>query len=328
MSRMDRLFTIDVLRRTGVCLLIASIFGLPSVYGAFKDIGFAARPAGMGGAFVAVCNDVNAAIYNPAGLATISKKELAFAYTKPYMGLENVDLSMMYLSYIHPLKFGNMGAAITSFNGGGLYTESMFQASYARRVVIDEQDVYYAGINVKYLSHTYNWDERTLAAAEQLNDPVVKAGNTKSAPSADLGLLAVYNKRLSVGVAARYINTPDLGLKYEDLVPMDVRGGAAYRIPYWKGMDAITFAVDVSQRMQEWGKEADKTNIHAGAEAWFAVHKYALRMGGNMNEMTFGMALNHRFGQNLTLQIDYALMWSLKISDNTGTHRLGASVKF
>ena len=297
-------------------------------FSAFKDIGFAARPTAMGGAFVAVCGDVNSALYNPAGLATVTRRELAFAYTKPYMGLENVDLSMMYLSYIHPLKIGNMGATLTSFNGGGLYTESMFQASYARQVYTDKQDMYFAGINLKYLSHAYNWDQRTLDAAEQLNDPVVKAGSSKSAPSADIGFLAVYNRKLSIGLAARYLNQPDLGLKYEDLVPMDVRLGAAYKIPYWKGMDAIIFAMDYSQRMQDWGKEADKTNIHLGAEAWFAVHKYALRVGGNMNEATFGLGLNHRIGQSLTLNVDYALIWSLKISDNIGTHRLGASVKY
>lgn len=315
--------------RISILCLITHNSLLSTAQSAFKDIGFGARPAGMGNAFTAVANDSNAPLFNAAGIALVSKKELGFSYIKPYMNLENVSLSMMYLSYVHPdQKLGNMGIALTSFDGNGLYVESMCQLSYARKAYTDDSGVYYAGINVKYLSHTFNWDQRTKDAAEQLNDPVVKAGSSKADISADVGILAVFGNKWFVGASARNINTPNLGLKYEDKVPMDTRVGAAYKIPYWKGMDAITCALDVSQRMQEWGKESDKTNIHFGVESWFAVHKYALRAGGNKNEITFGMGLNRRFSGNLAIQVDYALIWSLKITDNMGSHRLGASVKF
>ncbi|MFH1367618.1 MAG: type IX secretion system membrane protein PorP/SprF [Elusimicrobiota bacterium] len=319
------------LRVLAVILLPSSIFLLPSnAQSAFKDIGFSVRPAGMGNAFVAVCNDYNASNYNPAGISVMTKKELGFAYTKPYMGLENVNLSMMYLSYVHPMsaKIGNMGITITSFDGDGLYAENMFSLSYARSLYSKKDSKYCVGVNVKYLSHVFNWDERTKLVAEQVDDPVVKAGNSKGAASADVGFLAVFSRKFSLGVAAKNINQPDLGLKYEDRVPTETRLGVAYKIPYWKGMDTVVGTVDVSYRAQEWGKEADKTNVHAGVETWFATHKYAVRIGGNKNEVTTGFGINRRLGQNFSIQIDYALMWSLRIADNSGSHRLGASVKF
>ena len=39
---------------------------------AFNDIGVGGRPLGMGGAFVALADDGNAASYNPAGLGYIN----------------------------------------------------------------------------------------------------------------------------------------------------------------------------------------------------------------------------------------------------------------
>ena len=107
-----------------------------------------------------------------------------------------------------------------------------------------------------------------------------------------------------------------------------MQAGAAYKIPYFKGMDAITAALDVSYRNQDWGKESDKTNIHFGVESWFDIHTLGLRAGADNNDITLGASLNKRFAKNLLIEIDYALVWSLTVTDNMGTHRLGASLKF
>ncbi|MGD9140619.1 MAG: PorV/PorQ family protein [bacterium] len=46
----------------------------------FLRIGVGARAAGMGGAFVAVCDDVTSVAWNPAGLVLMDKSEIAFTY--------------------------------------------------------------------------------------------------------------------------------------------------------------------------------------------------------------------------------------------------------
>ena len=48
--------------------LFISIF-TPMTFAAFNDIGVGARPLGLGGAFVALADDGNAASYNSAGLS-------------------------------------------------------------------------------------------------------------------------------------------------------------------------------------------------------------------------------------------------------------------
>jgi hypothetical protein len=47
----------------------------------FLRIGIGARATAMGGAFVAVCDDVTSLAWNPAGLVLIDKTEIAFTYT-------------------------------------------------------------------------------------------------------------------------------------------------------------------------------------------------------------------------------------------------------
>ncbi|MFH1367621.1 MAG: type IX secretion system membrane protein PorP/SprF [Elusimicrobiota bacterium] len=311
-------------------LLLSSVFILPSaVNGAFKDIGWGARPAGMGNTFVAISNDANSSVFNPAGMTQLQKREASFAYAKPYVGLENVDLGLMYLTYVHPAgEAGAFSVAVTNFDGAGLYRENVYQLGYARRVYADAGVKFSAGLNLKYLSHSYIWDQRTKDVAAQIGDRVVAAGDSKGAVSADIGLMASLPKHWTFGAAAKNINQPDVGLAYEDKVPSELTVGAAYKIPYYKGMDAITAALDVSQRNQDWGRENDKTNLHFGAETWFGVHTYGVRAGWNKNEISMGASMNRRLAANLSFQIDYAFIWSLSISDNIGSHRLGMSTRF
>ena len=42
---------------------------------AFLKLGMGARPVGLGGAFTAISNDVNAIAYNPAGIAQLESNE-------------------------------------------------------------------------------------------------------------------------------------------------------------------------------------------------------------------------------------------------------------
>ncbi len=49
--------------------------------GSFLRIGVGARPAAMAGAYVAICDDITACAWNPAGLVHLTGSEVAFNYT-------------------------------------------------------------------------------------------------------------------------------------------------------------------------------------------------------------------------------------------------------
>lgn len=57
-----------------------------------------ARPAAMGGAFVAIADDSNAVNYNPAGLAYLTKTELQLSQNKYFS-----EVTSNYLGWVYPL---------------------------------------------------------------------------------------------------------------------------------------------------------------------------------------------------------------------------------
>jgi hypothetical protein len=68
----------------------------------------AARAAGMGGAFLAISNDVNSIYYNPAGIATISKRTSTFTYLDDLL-----DFNTGFVGVVQPnVGPGNLGVAV------------------------------------------------------------------------------------------------------------------------------------------------------------------------------------------------------------------------
>jgi len=245
-------------------------------FAAFQDMGWGARPLGMGGAFVAISDDVNASWWNPAGLDQLESREAGFMYAKPYMGLEGLDWGLLYLSYAHPVKqnrVGVFGINLTSFKTGSLYQESTFSFSYAWRM----GRTLHGGANIKYLYHRYNWDEGMKA----LDDPVVNSGSSRGNLSIDLG--ALYRPgRTAWGLSLKNINQPDVGLYYKDLVPRELRAGVAHHIGDVRAMEDVVVAFDASYRNQAWAKE-NRITLFLGAESWFRFHTIGLRAGMNLS---------------------------------------------
>ena len=75
------------------------------------------RPAAMGGAFVAVADDVNAVNYNPAGLAFIDKNELQFNQNNMLEGIISNNINWVYpLSEMNAKNINDFGVLAGGFN--------------------------------------------------------------------------------------------------------------------------------------------------------------------------------------------------------------------
>src|SRR5690349_11912572 len=83
----------------------------PSLFAAFLDDGWGARPLGMGGAFTAIADDSNAPMYNPAGIVQVQWNEMSAMYAQLYSGLtlysgnsttggDVVHLGQSFLSFV------------------------------------------------------------------------------------------------------------------------------------------------------------------------------------------------------------------------------------
>ncbi|MBC8182313.1 hypothetical protein H8E88_14520 [candidate division KSB1 bacterium] len=65
-----------------VLLIIFPNFCLSQVPAAYVDIGYGARPMGMGGAYTALTHDAHSVLWNPAGLTRLKNTNATFMWTK------------------------------------------------------------------------------------------------------------------------------------------------------------------------------------------------------------------------------------------------------
>jgi hypothetical protein len=74
--------------------------------GEFMAIGIGGRPLGMGGAFVAIANDVTAGYYNPAGLANLNYPQISLMHSEQFGNLVNYDYAAVGIPYGKDMSFG------------------------------------------------------------------------------------------------------------------------------------------------------------------------------------------------------------------------------
>ena len=270
---------------------------IPSVSaGAFDYDGLGARPRGMGDAFVALADDANAVVWNPAGLGRIHSPELTFMHRDLYsLGLVTRD----FLSYVHPqVVRGSIGI---SWNRLGT-TRSVSFLNYSEHV-----------FNLAYGISPF----KTLCLGSAFKYYQVDYEISASGWGVDLGLIyQLYQGHINLGLMWQNINRP--GLYWDnntrETLPSNLRAGIAVR-----PNPSLNMMVDVDKLLESPVKP------HAGMELWLLNRRCALRAGTysrrrNVWDITGGAGI--RFS---SFQLDYA--WDSHW-DLGGTHHVSLSVLF
>ncbi|MFA5858686.1 MAG: OmpA family protein [Elusimicrobiota bacterium] len=313
--------------RVVIAVIGISFLAVNIGYSAFWDYGFGPRPMGMGGAFTGIADDSNASIWNPAGLGMVGRTQADFMYAKMYMNLPNNDWGLMHGTLAYPWKdiSGTVGLTVTNFDVNSLYLENMLIAGYGTKISgsSNSKDQWYAGLNAKYLMRTFKWDEDTLTRSTDRNDLTVKAGSSSGGISVDAGVLGHMGDSLSIGIIGKNLTQPNVGLKYEDKVPMEMRAGMGYKID-----PKTVVAADVSYRMQSWGSQDNFMNLHFGVETWLKGQPIAVRAGYDMKQgVSGGASYIMKLSAENELRIDYALLYSMTLNEeNIGSHRVGVNL--
>lgn len=303
-------------------LFIILTLSLPAS-AAFLDTGWGARSQGMGGAFTAVADDASGPLYNPAGIAQVSRREATFMSDKLFTGLEGVEIGQNFFGYVHPIapQYGNVGFAWASLYDLSAYREDTCVFSYGRNVApLSSQNVNVAlGASLRYLRHEYSLDRYNV------KDPVFSNGYSASALTFDGGALVALPKTgLTFAFASRNATGADVGLKTQDNVPVENVVAAAYvadKLVYL-GLPRFTCAMDYVSRDGE-------TDLRIGAESWLMDGKFALRAGGRSQEITMGLGYVVGFKKSATvLVVDYAFGWPLEVEQTSGSHRMAVTVRF
>lgn len=250
--------------------------------GTFLKIGVGARAIGLGGAFVAVANDPSAIYWNPAGLASMQRQEVAISHLD-----WPADVSFEHICFVAPVKrlsgslafqFGVLSTELDETSefepfGTGrsfFYSDMMVGAAYARRWT----DKLLVGFGGKYIR-------------EDLGSDV--GGPTTSAFLVDVG--SIYYLGLgSVRIATSLSNFgPELrpGGRFVSPVSGEVRSydgfDAATVFRYGVAFEPVENANMRITTSLEANQPADDAQfIKAGVE-WTWLRRVALRSGYDFN---------------------------------------------
>jgi len=329
--------------RGGFCALIAvlSLLFLPFLsvpsFAAFEDLGAGARAPGMGGAFVAVADDVYDIYYNPAGLATLSRPSLGASYSLLDVGLtDGSNLGTSFLGYAQPLAWrkaneGTLGLAWNSFSlNNSLYREDSFYLSYGRQLPYYPfgGDLYLGG-SLKYLRSSFgSFGTNLLDSGGTLTsqNSVLNGSNVQSAFSGDLGALYNFARHYSFGVEATNINQPNVAYdpSNPETLPMAWKMGVDYRSL-------------ISNVVVEYDNEASPyfTRESIGtlaAERWFPVQFFgdfgirgALSLG-SPSFTQFAAGISYR---TTRFEVDYAFDMPINsVSGTAGDQRIAMTFRF
>lgn len=296
-------------RRLIAWSLISSFLALGvNASAAFLEGPGGGRPAGMGMAFVAISDDASALFHNPSGIVQLDRPEFSFLYTKPFGNLDLVNINRNSLAAVYPMDKVVLGFSWNNLIGPS-YRENTGAVDLAvrvRNVVPDFKHDLAVGVQLAYLSREFVLDP----LAER--DPVFSDGSHQSGMGLGLSLLSrpdpVRLPRLQVGVSAKNLNEPNLGLAQSERIPRELVLGASYEFPW------VRVALDGSDR----GGEKD---LRFGMEGWLWEGKRLGARGGvNRDELDLGFTFMKPFGERVEASLDYAFQIPFRVEDTSGSH--------
>ncbi len=258
----------------------------------FLNTSLGARPGGMGNAFSAIANDVNAVLWNPAGLTLLKEKEASFTYTNLAAVFDIDEASGMYdgfLGYAQPLRndaafaislqYQEQGKVayttedpevIAEYNLGANYAAIL---SYAKRL---SSSLSY-GVNFKFIQ-TRLWEIVGRAYAVDL-------GGLYQSPSEKLNLA------LSLQNTGTKLQMEDL--EQADPLPQNLKLGISYK-PLNNSSHSLIFALDLDKPLAY----DSSILLSLGTEYWYqgilAIRLGYLSREGNVQGFTQGISIRYR----------------------------------
>lgn len=269
------------------------------------------RPAGMGGAFAGVADDVSAIFWNPAGLSQMIGREVVVSHTSLY-----ALFSVESLAYSQPIGGGVGAVAVNYANYGPVeqYTLDEYENPVSVNSSLTPHAIFGTlawsksitpffglGLSVKGMQENYGIESRIMAAL-------------------DAGAYYVTGiEGLSLGLCVQNLQIPYAPRS----LPILTRVGAGYNLPWTLFTeDRFTAAVDLNL------PSVSALNTSLGLEYWCR-DWFALRAGYNFGEQNqYDRLLGFSAGASVKIyfvELDYAFLPNAELGD---THRVALLARF
>jgi hypothetical protein len=305
-----------------VLTVVFAVRCLGTVYGAFLDVGWSARAAGAGGAFVAGLGCAADLHGNPAGIVDVPRVSGEFSAGRLDVGVPGPGFDVAAAAVAFPAGPLSLGVACTIFDAAGMYREWRWAGTFAASL-----REWYGGPDVAVaVSAAFLGTALILETREQ--EAVSGMDTAAAAGTLDAGVRWRLNERLTLGCALRNASAADVSLAGGvDTVPPEARIGAAVRPGDVWVFEEMRIACDVGYRDQDWGDAADRWRWALGAEAFLHYGTVALRAGVSDRGVSAGTGVSRRISGALCAGCDYAVQLPYGASGSPVTHRLSLTVE-
>jgi len=214
----------------------------------FLEIGVGARATSVGGAFVALADDVSAVYWNPAGLAQLTGPAISIMDR-----LSALDTNYVNTTIAFPIggNWGMLGLNLTYYGVGDVITyddegketgsltdtEAAFTMSYAYGL-----GQFLVGGNLKYIYKRLDLSDTYTSPP---NSPP-NLGGGGGGIGFDAALLYKLTERFSVGAILHDNFTVTYSDDHKETAPMSIRAGCAYRLNFGN-KHALALMLDFDQ---------------------------------------------------------------------------------
>lgn len=298
--------------------------------GEFLSLGAGARSAGVGGAGVAISNDVTAGYYNPASLSAITYPQIALFHESRLGGLFNYD----YLAGALPLDARQtVGLSVLRLDNGEIQDTRNALIDENGNGILEEGDridptrIRIGGASDWAFIGSYS---RTISPTLTVGGNLKVLYRTILDTSAwgigvDLGARLTPVNNLVLGATLQDVTKSLLTWEtgHQEFIVPSLKLGGAYRLPL--GADhAVTPTVDGIFRFEGRSESAQvdlgvaSLDVAAGLEYGFKDRLYARGGYSEIGQLSLGAGVKLP-----KLNIDYAFTQESSDLDNVGaTHRV------
>ena len=302
-------------------------------------LGIGARPMGMGGAFVAVDDDSDAAWWNPAGLTQMSQMELSGFFGPLLNGKEDYYSGAFVMPFMEQTALGFTVVDLYHNTGDSDTNASELSYLVSFATPLNVEKTVSIGVNLKYLNYLSSASAQIPGTNQTINA-------TANAVGMDVGALyqvplPTWGKKINFGFMAQDLDTVlhwQSGV--EETVPLYIQVGTAYypeenlvfTIDYAFFNDTNIAGEPLNTPLYDASGDTittlapDQSRPHIGIEGWFFDGHLGLRAGytgfaTTADQFTGGVSYKESW-----YGVDYAYMGH---ADYLGdSHRLSAHVNF
>jgi len=304
--------------------------GVAKYAGEFISLGVGGRALGMGGAFVALANDVTAGYWNPAGLSQINYPQFALMHDEQFGSLVNYDYGAVAIPFgsntslgFSVIRLGVDDIPDTRNAGVDINNNPTFDPQQFSRIDPDRVTYFNAADWAFYFTYSkkqsddFSYGANVKIIRRELGDAAA------TGIGIDLGVWYTPFENVQLGANFQDVTTTFLAWSTgrNELISPTMKVGSAYFIEAFGGRFAPAVDFDIRFENRKYASTAHigpvSLDLHTGLEYQFK-DLVALRLGySDVKQLTMGAGVRLP-----KLNIDYSFAKFDATNQLGNTHRI------